>query len=49
MFSEIKTSNDNIELKNDNSQTISNDYTNDTQNINEKSIQKKKINSQKKY
>ena len=43
MFSEIKTSNDNIELKNDNSQTISNDYTNDTQNINEKSIQKKKL------
>ena len=48
MFSEIKTSNDNIELKNDNSQTISNDYTNDTQNIIENSTQKK-INSQKKY
>ena len=37
MFSEIKIASDNIKIKTDNSQTISNDYTNDTQNINEKS------------
>ena len=43
MFSDIQISSDNIELKTDNSQTISNDYTNDTQNINEKSTQKKLI------
>ena len=43
MFSEIKIASDNIKIKTDNSQTISNDYTNDTQNINEIQHKKKLI------